>query len=81
MRYTLNVAALAAGLIAVGCHNQPSRDALTPVGGPDRGIFSDSVMHVARCEPTTPGEDWRTACTPRNQGVRFPPVPQQESPR
>lgn len=37
----------------------------TAVG--ERSVFNDSLLHIEKCEPTKPGEDWRRICTPRNQ--------------
>ena len=37
----------------------------------ERGVFSDSATHAARCEPVRANEDWRRVCVPRNQAIRI----------
>jgi len=33
-------------------------------------VFRDSTVHDRYCQPVPAGTDWRSVCTPRDQGVR-----------
>ena len=34
-----------------------------------RTVFTDSALHLARCELPRAGEDWRRVCVPKDQAV------------
>ena len=61
-------------VFACGCrHSAPSAQTSTAtstaVGG--RSVFTDSLLHAEKCEPTKPGDDWRRICTPLNQSEPY----------
>jgi hypothetical protein len=66
----------AAAVANAGCHRSPPPQAASNAAA-ERTVFTDSAFHSEKCEPVKPGENWRTVCTPKDQGVR---IPQRKSP-
>lgn len=69
MRLALIVAAVSAGLPATACHTNRSSSLPAAATKAERSVFTDSAMHVQKCEPTQPGENWRLVCVPKDQRV------------
>ena len=64
----------AAAVVIVACR----RPSASPSAGStltDRTVFTDSVLHAAKCAPLRPGDDWRKVCMPRDQGTLPKPLP------
>jgi hypothetical protein len=74
MRVALIVVAFSAGSTAIACHRNQSNSPQIAATTANRSVFTDSALHVQRCEPTQPGENWRMVCVPKDQrrddGVR-----------
>ena len=75
MRSVLMGAVCLAGALA--CHSQRSAPAAAPAAEVPQSVFTDSALHVERCEPLKPGEDWRTVCTPKDQSAPPQVVPKK----
>jgi len=71
LRLALIVVAVAAGIPTTACHRNRSDSQQTAAKSTERSVFTDSAMHVQRCEPIRPGENWRAVCTPKDQGVDY----------
>ena len=71
------VIALIGGISATACHRgqAASRQPVAAAGLPS--IFTDSTLHAKQCEPAKAGEDWRTVCMPRNQGLEIAARPKK----
>jgi hypothetical protein len=69
MRLSLIVAAGSAGIVAATCRQAPAKSPETSIVSGGRSVFNDSALHVERCEPNRPGENWRKICTPKDQAV------------
>ena len=70
-------------LVGLSCHSarnaHESPDALTAENASAASVdssrlaalvFRDSAAHARYCQPVPAGTDWRTVCTPKDQGVR-----------
>jgi len=51
-----------------GAHTPPPSTSATAATS-SRTVFNDSALHARLCVPNRPDEDWRSVCTPRDQGV------------
>jgi hypothetical protein len=60
---------------AMACRATPGRDAVSRTSAAANSVFTDSLLHRERCEPLPPGVDWRTVCTPKDQGVQLRRAP------
>lgn len=67
LRLALIVVGVAAGIPATACHRNRSNDLPTAAKSAERSVFTDSAMHVQRCEPIRRGENWRAVCIPKDQ--------------
>lgn len=75
MRSILTGAVCLAGALA--CHNQRSAPAAAPGVEVLPSVFTDSALHVERCQPLRAGEDWRKVCTPKDQSAPPQVVPKK----
>jgi hypothetical protein len=65
-----HIAAACSIVSIAACRATPARIANSTAAG-ERTVFTDSLLHVERCESVAPGADWRKVCTPKNQGLQI----------
>jgi hypothetical protein len=63
--------ALVLGTSLIGCGKSQSPTPATATNSAAHTVFTDSVLHVQKCETAKPGEDWHAVCTPKDQSLRI----------